>query len=84
MNTVFILGAGFSKRYGGPLLREMLDQSIIANRKSGREWRRFGEDKDARHQFVRGILSLMSFFLGIVTLIVVLFAPSAADRRTMS
>src|SRR5713101_5849327 len=40
MNTVFILGAGFSKRYGGPLLREMLDQSIIANWKAvGHLWK---------------------------------------------
>ncbi len=41
MNTVFVLGAGFSKRHGGPLLREMLDLSLPANRKAvGPLWKR--------------------------------------------
>ncbi len=34
MEAVFILGAGFSKRHGGPLLREMLDQAVPANREA--------------------------------------------------
>src|SRR5438309_5425404 len=40
MNRVFILGAGFSRRYGGPLLREMFDLTIPANRKAvGHLWK---------------------------------------------
>ncbi len=43
-------------------------------RESEREWRQFGEDKQARSAFLWRTLVLVSLFLGGITLIVVLFA----------